>query len=430
MDARSYFVLQVCCWAIASCFAIGAAWFEVLDRSQRDKQRRRTRAKYRIIWRRIQRSGVTNLPVVVVRWSLRAERALIKRSVDLVDPTDRSRAWWLILFFGGISVPLFGALLGYGWVVGGGLLVVIALPIAGLFHAWGKIRDPEESVYIQALFALLGLASSVAILGWLRVFLPLPTGVATVAMAVFSPVLGVYLAWAFVFSGLTLSKYWHIYDDNLVLMALAAAASFLVTMIALLVGKISAPAAVVPQTVQLMLTNVVCDSVTMVATVLILRRAVSPESKLSLVFAILLDIAIAAILACASLWIGLLFTKNALTIGQVWSVLLAQSPEGTTMEIGPYFWVMHTTFLPTLVYCSMILLCWLGKLVVLPVATLLKGAAAIEKPHHLSAGVFALVAVIFTVAATGIGHLRSTIASPAAQVERQAESGVDGMPQM
>ncbi|MBA7697134.1 hypothetical protein ES703_105792 [subsurface metagenome] len=66
---------------------------------------------------------------------------------------------------------------------------------------------------------------------------------------------------------------------------------------------------------------------------------------------------------------------------------------------------MHTTFIPTLLYMILITLCWVGKLLVLPVASILSRGAVVEKPHHLTAGVFLFIAAVFGVISTGVDTL-------------------------
>ncbi len=68
------------------------------------------------------------------------------------------------------------------------------------------------------------------------------------------------------------------------------------------------------------------------------------------------------------------------------------SEDAAVYAFGLYFWAMHTTFLPTLGYMALILLFWIAKLVVLPVAKVLKKGREIDKPHSLMAGLFAFVA--------------------------------------
>jgi len=56
---------------------------------------------------------------------------------------------------------------------------------------------------------------------------------------------------------------------------------------------------------------------------------------------------------------------------------------------------MHTTFLPTLFYMTLIFFCWICKIFVLPIATMLSKGEVIEKPHNLTAGAFLFIGAIF-----------------------------------
>ena len=122
-----------------------------------------------------------------------------------------------------------------------------------------------------------------------------------------------------------------------------------------------APDLQVPQTFQMLVSNVLLDGVTMLVTFELLAWAVKKHTMLRIPAAISFDVVVAAVLACASLYFGLVLTEQALTIIETINVLLGRAPEGIGVEFGPYFWAMHTTFLPTLVYIGLILLTWLAK---------------------------------------------------------------------
>jgi len=73
--------------------------------------------------------------------------------------------------------------------------------------------------------------------------------------------------------------------------------------------------------------------------------------------AVMLDLLLGLVFACASLWMGV----KHLTLNQVVWVLVGHSVDGRIWELGPYFWAMHTVFLPLLFYLAVVFLCWLGK---------------------------------------------------------------------
>jgi hypothetical protein len=70
------------------------------------------------------------------------------------------------------------------------------------------------------------------------------------------------------------------------------------TFIALMIGHITDPSAHVPQTFQMLISNMIFDGLTMVATFWILNKALAQNAMFRLPVAIFLDIIVAAILAC------------------------------------------------------------------------------------------------------------------------------------
>ena len=186
---------------------------------------------------------------------------------------------------------------------------------------------------------------------------------------------------------------------------MATAASFLVTLCSLPIANLVTPGARIPQALQMLLCNVVFDGSTMVTTFAILAHAVGEKRKYPIPVAILIDVVIVALVACASLCLGLPGTEHALSSRHVLGVLPAESAENPAVyALGPSFWAMHTTFLPALAYLALILSFWIAKLVVLPVAKALQKGREIEKPHSVMAGLFGFVGAGALVA-TAIPHL-------------------------
>src|SRR3989442_14008466 len=99
----------------------------------------------------------------------------------------------------------------------------------------------------------------------------------------------------------------------------------------------------------------------------ILDKMTARPGLLRIPMAVFLDLVIAAILACGSIYFGLVSTNKALGLTQLLYILVAHSPDGSQVEFSPYFWVMHTTFIPTLLYLLFLLGCWIGKSLLLPV---------------------------------------------------------------
>jgi hypothetical protein len=196
-------------------------------------------------------------------------------------------------------------------------------------------------------------------------------------------------------------------DEDSLNIGFAFTLSFFITAIALFFGFVCSPGAYIPKTIQMFLVNVLCDGITLVLTFVILQgaidRVIGDESseqqkikrKYPIPAAIVIDIVAAAFLAYLSLYLGLVGSDNALSITETVNVLIGRAPSGGTGELGPYFWAMHTTFIPTAIYLTVIMLAYIGKLIILPVFHVLKKGKELEKPHDLSAAVFAFVAVVF-----------------------------------
>jgi hypothetical protein len=185
--------------------------------------------------------------------------------------------------------------------------------------------------------------------------------------------------------------------------ALGASASFVVTYLSLLLGHIARPTAPVPQTFQMLLSNAVFDGCTVIATVLVLRWAVSKRGMLRLPVAITVDVVIAAIFACGSLYFALVGRENALSIRQVLDVLVGQSANSSGWELGPYFWAMHTTFIPTAVYLSIIFFSWLAKCVLTVAHWFFEKGQEHKNPLKLTAAACGVIVAIFGVGAIVAG---------------------------
>lgn len=173
--------------------------------------------------------------------------------------------------------------------------------------------------------------------------------------------------------------------------------SFALTILALLVGHIGDPSSWIPKSLQMLISNVIFDGLTMVFTFGLLGWALQTRTYIRLPVAVLIDIVICALLACGSLYFGLIFTQHELTVSEILRVLIGFSAESEKFVFGPYFWAMHSTFIPTTVYLAAIILCWIGKTLVLPVNWFFKINAASERPLSLTGSLVAILAAVFFV---------------------------------
>ena len=103
-------------------------------------------------------------------------------------------------------------------------------------------------------------------------------------------------------------------EDTLLLFGQALGTSFVITLLAFLVGNLISPEAHVPRTWQMLISNVLLDGVTLLATFALITWAVREKAWWRIPSAIVLDFLVACLLACASLYIGLVFTEDELTL--------------------------------------------------------------------------------------------------------------------
>lgn len=146
-------------------------------------------------------------------------------------------------------------------------------------------------------------------------------------------------------------------EQSMLLFALSIAISFAVTLCALALGHQVSPSALIPQTQRMLWSNALCDGIAVVLLLYLLERAIPPKRVFSIPVAIALTLLLGLILACASLWLGV----KELTITEVTHVLVGRSVNDQQWEVGPYFWAMHTVFIPLLFYMGAVIVCWIGK---------------------------------------------------------------------
>jgi len=176
------------------------------------------------------------------------------------------------------------------------------------------------------------------------------------------------------------------------LFGMSVGISLSLTLAALFLGNLAEPASGIHQTGRLLLSNAIFDGLTVVTTLVILEKAAGVHKLWSIPLAVLFDICFAAGFAIASLWFG----ANRLNLYQIAWLLIAHSTDGSRWSIGPYFWSMHTTFLPTFLYLGLVLVCWIGKSMLAPTKWFLNRSQQKEiNPLNMTARLLALVGAGF-----------------------------------
>ena len=159
------------------------------------------------------------------------------------------------------------------------------------------------------------------------------------------------------------------------------------------------------QTKKLWILNIVGDAITVLVTYRILRFFYKRSNPAILLLAIILDIITAAMLAFGSLYVGLLGTDRELTILEVWNILWFKCRDGSVYGIDEFFWIMHTTFIPTLLYLSVIFVLSLAKYPATWIIDYLSNAKEADKPHYYTGMVFALISASITALIGTINYL-------------------------
>ena len=361
-----------------------------------------TRARYAARWRVLRERSIFELPELAIRFLLRVQRS-----------ASDSFATFLLDKAFVVLLPLVALGAGYAawkhfdqpyWGAGLASLVVVA----GL----GLPTNIEERVSVPVM-ALLNL---VAAAGVIYVF---------VAWGLSLPVENAAILWLAVSPGLVaaavLALWWPLIKVNhrlgLVDYMVLGLASFVLgmspagTAAALLLGSVTSSALWMPHIAPMYAANVACDTATVLATVLLMRAAINPDWRLSIPLAVLIDVVLAALLACVSVGLGLVGSGRELGVAELGRLLIGTSPNEVSERFDPLFWAMHTTFLPTAIYFLAIAGIWSARLVFLPLALLFSRSAIVEKPHHLMAGAFGLLAAI----CLGLSRLIHALYSTGAQ---------------
>jgi len=170
--------------------------------------------------------------------------------------------------------------------------------------------------------------------------------------------------------------------------------SVILTLFSLMIGHSFMPDFWVPKTTRMIISNFLFDFFTIYTTIFLLRWAVKKKSTYRIPMAIVIDIFFSAIFACFALYFGLIFSDKSLSIIETLNVLIAKSPDGNTFQYGPYFWVMHTTFIPTAIYLLLIIFSWLVKIILIP-AVYIFGELEKQNPLYVFSVIFGLIASIF-----------------------------------
>jgi hypothetical protein len=419
---------------LALVFAALCALFKFLDAVHGEEQER-VQAWFGTRWQSIVRSNWMDLPERTIGALLASERRLATAALIYLQSNNRASTLTII-----------------GWIVTTGLwafmrssvdpssqssprYVSLALMLTLIAIGWGprgfsreeRQAQPRDEtgttplapvgrikaylvfalvmalcLLVMALALALALGACLAALDWAEGLLSRPASVAAVVLLAITPMT--------LISGMASGEEGgnvRSVDPLLnmrVLYGVGVGAGLAVTYAALSLG-LAATGERVPWTSQLLLSNVLHDGLTVVASYWLLSWALVRRSLLRVPAAIVADVAVSAVLACSSLYVGVMMTERHLGIAQVLHILLARAPDGHHWEVGPYFWAMHTMFLPTLAYLAVVAVCWMAKALLLPTRWFFGVGQEHKNPMNLTAALCALIAALLALLAAVPGYL-------------------------
>lgn len=182
-----------------------------------------------------------------------------------------------------------------------------------------------------------------------------------------------------------------------IIFILGSCFSIIITIIAMSIGHLIEPYSWVPKTIQMLLSNIFFDGITLISTFIIFSIAIKYNHILSIPLAILIDIIIASLCAVLSLYCGLVFSENQISFESVLYILVGRNPDSLQIELGPLFWVMHSAFIPTFIYLTIILIAWLGKIQLSFYKMIIKEFKGVENAYAHTASIIGIITAILVV---------------------------------
>lgn len=425
MPASSLHFISQALFLIGSAFGVLAATLKYGEMVVHPAERRRWKARLRLLWWRMYRTGWVELPERLAVGISRGIDRELTAAVDAARNPDRTRArvghlfraGWPVRYLVIAAVPAFfavlwwrggpvGLLVGVGawWLVGRRLVAFTAVLqwFWPRFVILGCCVAAPAIIATSLLLAPTGgrLHPSMAALVTIALAVPLTVGITLLGQVVLHAAyhrasggspreVGRFLILQFFYPAAYM-------------LPLSLVASFT----AIAIGHAVAPADPVPDRWPVLAVNFLCDLASAVVTLVALwipdPRDAGPgrplRASLGLPLRIGMVLAITGVLAFVSLYLGALVSSGRLSVAESLDVLRGVDVPGAS-RFGPRFWLAHTTFLPILAFLSVTLLAWLAKLLTLPVAFQARRGGRHKHPLEATSMLFAIYAAVFLAAA-------------------------------
>lgn len=139
--------------------------------------------------------------------------------------------------------------------------------------------------------------------------------------------------------------------------------------------------------------NFVLDFLTLVFTVLILKLALLTKNIFFQLILIGVDIFLTFSLTCIDLYSISIITKEQISFQEIINIILGKSSDGKNWNINQWFYLVHTTLIPTIFYLTILVFSLFAKTVILPISKIIGNASILDRPHWITAVSFSMFGV-------------------------------------
>lgn len=171
--------------------------------------------------------------------------------------------------------------------------------------------------------------------------------------------------------------------------------SITASVLAIFIGFISSAGVNYVFTIQLIVSNFIFDYFTILVSLKIIKTILIQKSIFIAILLISLDIIIAGIFACLSLYFGLFMSIDQFSTSEIFRILVFDS--SIINKVGYYKYyaaLMHTSFIPTLIYFLIIMSMFLGKIILKYSKFFLVPKNKLKRPYSLTRAFFLFVAAL------------------------------------
>lgn len=408
-------------YSVAGILALVASYLLILNQFFRSAEIMKKRHVHGRAWIRLAREHKRNLPRKAIKWILSVKKsvdelsqiklrlAILLRIISykqFVMLSKNEPALELINILMLVPLPLLLGSIAF-WINYGrsGValttiywIAIVSSIILILYFSWGKVQKAIRAEQANLLGCIFMIG---ALLGAAAMYIGFPMLWIEFTLGLSSPICLILLICTSIVLFIQFGALGDFVQEQLFRLGTSSfqtgwvAISLPVTVLAFWLGSLFSPVSPLPQNMQMLLVNVVCDALTLYFTFKILEAAVADKPKFTILTAVLIDIWVAIILACLSLWLGTFQWGNYMGFKEMIMALVGRNAAGTAWEFGPYFWAMHTTFIPTLIYLGAILVLYVARMVVKMRGCWLWRLRINIHPYALTAAVLGSFAVFF-----------------------------------